>query len=148
MIHIRTERDFSEPGLIEAAARAALEHEAASPAADVTVVLAGDDELRELNQKYLGINEPTDVLAFPSKEQDPDSGGPYVGDVIISLPRAEEQAKAAGHALRVEVQLLVVHGVLHLLGYDHAEPEQKAKMWKVQAAILQQLGLGKIEIRD
>lgn len=148
MIHIRTERDFSEPGLIEAAARAALKHEAASPAAEVTVVLAGDDELRELNRKYLGINEPTDVLAFPSKEQDPDSGAAYVGDVIISLPRAEEQAKAAGHAARVEVQLLVVHGVLHLLGHDHAEAAGKRRMWKAQREILALLGVGEIEIRE
>jgi probable rRNA maturation factor len=64
------------------------------------------------------------------------------------VPRAEAQAEAAGHPLESEVQLLVVHGVLHLLGHDHAEPDEKARMWKAQAEILEGLGLGQIQIRD
>ena len=73
---------------------------------------------------------------------------PYLGDILISMPRASQQAAVAGHPLEAEVQLLVVHGVLHLLGYDHAEPEEKRRMWAAQADILSSLGLGNIEIRE
>jgi probable rRNA maturation factor len=64
------------------------------------------------------------------------------------MPRAQAQADAAGHLLEAEVQLLVVHGVLHLIGHDHAEAEEKARMWKAQAEILEKLGLGQIQIRE
>ena len=91
---------------------------------------------------------PTDVLSFPASETDPDTGASYIGDILISIPRAQAQADAAGHPLEAEVQLLVVHGVLHLLGYDHADAEEKALMWKAQAEILTGLGLGTIQIRE
>jgi probable rRNA maturation factor len=67
---------------------------------------------------------------------------------VISAPRAQAQAEAAGHPLEAELQLLVVHGVLHLLGHDHARPEEKARMWKAQAEALESLGLGHIQIRE
>ena len=75
---------------------------------------------------YLGIDGPTDVLSFPASEMDPETGVHYIGDILISIPRAQAQADAAGHPLEAEVQLLVVHGVLHLLGHDHAQAEEKA----------------------
>jgi probable rRNA maturation factor len=68
----------------------------------------------------------------------------YLGDIIISLPYAARQAAAAGHKTESELQLLAVHGTLHLLGYDHAIPEEKAAMWDAQTAALTQLGLGHI----
>jgi len=132
--------------LIERAAQAALAHESAE--GDISVVLADNPRLRELNREYLGIDAPTDVLSFPASETDPETGAHYLGDILISVPRAEEQAQSAGHALEAEVQLLVVHGVLHLLGYDHAEAKEKAKMWKAQAEILGSLGLGKVQIHE
>jgi probable rRNA maturation factor len=104
--------------------------------------------LQELNRDYLGIDAPTDVLSFPASETDPETGARYLGDILISVPRAQSQAEAAGHALESEVQLLVVHGVLHLLGHDHAKPEEKRRMWKAQAEILESLGLGDIQIRE
>jgi probable rRNA maturation factor len=79
---------------------------------------------------------------------DPETGARYIGDILISIPRAQAQADAAGHPLEAEVQLLVVHGVLHLIGHDHAEAEDKARMWKAQTEILKQLGLGQIQIRE
>jgi probable rRNA maturation factor len=88
------------------------------------------------------------VLSFPASETDPETGARYLGDILISLPRAQTQADAAGHSLEAEVQLLVVHGVLHLIGHDHAETEEKARMWKAQAEILENLGLGQIQIRE
>ncbi|HSL27753.1 MAG TPA: rRNA maturation RNase YbeY [Anaerolineales bacterium] len=147
MIHIETEFAFPE-NLIEQAARAALEHEAQSSDAELSIVLTDDIRLQQLNREYLGIDSPTDVLSFPSNETDPETDARYIGDILISIPRARAQAEAAGHAPEAEVQLLVVHGVLHLLGYDHAEAEEKARMWTAQSEVLQQLGLGTIQIRE
>ncbi len=131
---------------IQRAARLALEHESAQ--GDVSVVLSDDEHVRALNRDFLGIDAATDVLSFPAAETDPQSGRRYLGDIIISVPRASEQARAAGHSLAAEVQLLVVHGVLHLLGYDHAKVAEKSRMWAAQAAILDTLGIGDIEIRE
>jgi len=108
--------------------------------ADLTLLLTGDDQIQELNHQFLGIDAPTDVLSFPAEEFDPDSGLLYLGDIILSYPRALNQAAESGHPVQDELQLLVVHGVLHLLGYDHAEPAGKAEMWALQADVLRQLG--------
>jgi probable rRNA maturation factor len=87
----------------------------------------------------MGIDAPTDVLSFPADLVDPDTRRRYLGDVIISLPRAEAQASENGQSLQDEVLLLAVHGVLHLLGHDHAEPEEKERMWAAQEAVLSHL---------
>ena len=147
MIHIESGFPFPH-NLLEQAAYAALEHEAESRDAELSIVLTDNAHLQELNLNYLGIDAPTDVLSFPASETDPESGARYIGDILISIPRAQSQADAAGHPLESEVQLLVVHGVLHLLGYDHAEPDDKARMWNAQAEILGTLGLGNIQIRE
>jgi probable rRNA maturation factor len=107
----------------------------------LTLVITGDEHIQALNRQYRAIDAPTDVLAFADEETTqafvtaPDEAA-YLGDVIISCPRAEAQAQAAGHPLETELQLLVVHGVLHLLGHDHATPAQKRKMWAAQTEIL------------
>lgn len=147
MIHIETEILFPED-LLENAARLTLEHESESLAADLSIILTDDARLHELNLNYLGVDAPTDVLSFPASETDPDTGARYLGDILISVPRAEIQASAAGHPLEAELQLLIVHGVLHLLGHDHARTKDKARMWKAQAEILKGLGLGHIQIRE
>jgi probable rRNA maturation factor len=147
MIHTETEFPFPED-LLERAAQTALEHESQSLDSDLSIILTNDARLHELNLTYLGVDAPTDVLSFPASETDPQSGARYIGDILISIPRAQAQAEAAGHALEAEVQLLVVHGVLHLLGHDHAEPNEKARMWKAQSEILKKLGLSHIEIRE
>jgi len=149
MINIESEFDFPST-LIERAARAALTHHASRESLDVdlSIVLTDDARLHQLNRDYLGIDAPTDVLSFPASESDPETGARYLGDILISIPRAQEQATAAGHALESEVQLLVVHGALHLLGHDHAEAKEKKKMWKAQGEILESLGLGEITIRE
>ena len=147
MIHI--ESDFPVPeDLFERAAHAALTHQAVSLEAELTIVLTDDVRLQELNRDYLGLDAPTDVLSFPASETDPETGARYIGDILVSVPRAQAQADAAGHPLKSELQLLVVHGVLHLLGHDHAQAEEKARMWKAQAEILERLGLGHIQIRE
>ena len=106
------------------------------PEATVTVVtLTGDEHLREYNRRYRGLDEPTDVLAFAAREQPtdqrfqaPPGTEDWLGDIVISLPRARRQAREAGHPIDDEVRLLAVHGLLHLLGYDHAEPAEEATM--------------------
>ena len=147
MIHIESETSFPQD-LLERAAKTALEHEMQSLASELSIILTDDARLHELNLNYLGVDAPTDVLSFPASETDPETGARYIGDILISIPRAEIQAQAAGHTLEAEVQLLVVHGVLHLIGHDHAEAEEKTRMWKAQAEILERLGLGQIQIRE
>jgi len=147
MITIESKYDFPAP-LIERAARAALKHQGASPRANLSIVLTDNRRLRTLNRDYLGIDAPTDVLSFPASESDPVTGARYLGDIIISIPYARNGAKQAGNSLEAELQLLVVHGVLHLLGHDHAKPKEKSKMWKAQRKILIDLGLGDVIIRE
>jgi probable rRNA maturation factor len=129
-----------DPVILERAALQVLEHAGADPNAEATIVLSDDAQLQDLNRQFLDIDAPTDVLSFPGGETDPDSQALYLGDVIISLSRARAQAAAGGYALQDELQLLVVHGVLHLLGHDHAEEGEKAVMWAAQAEILESLG--------
>lgn len=127
---------------LEHAAITTLEHQVKTLNVDLSIVVEDDAHLQDLNLTFLGIDTPTDVLSFPSGEQnvDPETGRPYLGDIIISFPRAEEQAAASGHTVLAELQLLVVHGTLHLLGHDHAEPEEKSVMWSAQQEILHQIG--------
>jgi probable rRNA maturation factor len=124
--------------VFENAAHAALEHQNALDG-DLTILLTDDVQVQELNRTYLEEDAPTDVLSFPAGYTDPDTDSPYLGDVIISYPRAGEQAKAGGHPIHHELGLLVVHGVLHLLGYDHIGDEEKALMWAAQGEILARL---------
>lgn len=149
MIHIEVnpslQTDLSA-NMLEHAAQAVLTQQSAE--GDLTIVLTDDAQLRDLNRDYLGIDAPTDVLSFPASETDPETTRRYLGDILISVPRAEEQARTAGHPLEAEAQLLAVHGTLHLLGYDHAEADDKARMWKAQAEVLERLGLSEIEVRE
>jgi probable rRNA maturation factor len=156
MINIDNQQDFLESTLLQRAARLTLEISTPlnpdlgpdSVDADMTIVLTDDAQLHELNREFLGVDAPTDVLSFPASESDPETGTPYLGDILISIPRAAQQAQAAGHTVEAEVQLLVVHGTLHLMGYDHAEAEEKAPMWSAQAEVLSRLGLSYIKIQD
>ncbi len=144
MIHIQIEEPFESllsPEPLERAALAVLAQQGYDLAAELSVVIDSDEKLRQLNRDFLGIDAPTDVLSFPSDEFDPDEQADYIGDIIISYPRALTQAQAAGHPVLNEIQLLVVHGVLHLLGHDHAEPEEKSRMWQAQAEVLSSMGV-------
>jgi probable rRNA maturation factor len=118
------------------------------PSANMTIVLTDDRQLHELNHDFLDVDSPTDVLSFPSLETDPETNELYLGDILISIPRAKQQAEVAGHPLEAEVQLLTVHGTLHLLGYDHASDEEKNIMWNEQAKVLERLGLSRIKIQE
>lgn len=115
---------------------------------EVSVSIVTNERIRELNRCYRGIDRPTDVLSFALEEAGDDEpeirgeGLPRVlGDIIISLPKAKEQAEAYGHSLERELGFLAVHGFLHLLGYDHMEPEDEKKMFTRQREILNEFGL-------
>jgi probable rRNA maturation factor len=111
---------------------------------EVTVVITTDEAVAELNRQYRRTDGPTDVLSFPAQDaapgfvSAPEIAG-YLGDIIIALPFTERQAAALGRPLAAELRLLTVHGTMHLLGYDHAGPEEEAEMWARQEAILARL---------
>jgi probable rRNA maturation factor len=156
MIHIDNQQDFLDSPLLERAAQYTLDmipslHADLPPvlsSANMTIVLTDDRQLHELNHDFLDVDSPTDVLSFPSLETDPETNELYLGDILISIPRAKQQAEVAGHPLEAEVQLLTVHGTLHLLGYDHASDEEKNIMWNEQAKVLERLGLSRIKIQE
>lgn len=125
--------------ILQNAAEAALRQTGAG-ACEVTVALVDEAEMRQLNKRYAGTDEATDVLSFESGADDPASGLTILGDVAICLPLARSQAERAGHPVQAELALLTVHGVLHLLGFDHAEPADRRRMWERQTAILGELG--------
>ena len=147
MIFISVSDPFKEnvdEVLINATALAALAHQSIYPEeVDLSVVIEDNASLQDLNRDYRKIDAPTDVLSFSLNEKDPETNRFYLGDVIISFQKAQEQAAKAGHTVMAELELLTVHGVLHLLGHDHAEPKEKEKMWAAQEDILQAL---KVEI--
>ncbi|KPK94725.1 MAG: hypothetical protein AMJ88_03170 [Anaerolineae bacterium SM23_ 63] len=116
-----------------------LSHEGVPPG-ELTIVLTDEDTIHKLNKQYRGHNSSTDVLSFADGSLDPDSKGVYYGDVIIAVPIAKTQAKIAGHTLEAELALLTVHGILHLLGYDHTNPDERDHMWAVKQTILAKHG--------
>lgn len=108
---------------------------------EISIVVCDDDFIQKLNQQYRGVDRPTDVLSFPSDEIDPETNTRYLGDIILSLPRATSQAIEANHSVIDEVSMLAIHGVLHLLGFDHQTKEDKIAMWEKQDHYLQTLGI-------
>ncbi len=121
--------------------KSVLEQEGQPSDAGVTVVITDDARIHEMNRSFRGVDRPTDVLAFAMCEGSsfvtPDALPPYLGDVIVSYPRAQAQAADQGHPVGDELALLVVHGCLHLLDYDHADDKARRRMWARQKEILQ-----------
>jgi probable rRNA maturation factor len=135
-----------EQANLRKAARAAFKSAGGQGASALTVMVTGDVQVQELNRVYRDVDAPTDVLAFGEVGEANDFIPPpgetqYWGDIIISYPRAMEQAATYGHPLQEELSLLVVHGALHLMGYDHEQADDKEKMWGAQRAALFQLGV-------
>lgn len=108
---------------------------------EISVLLTDDSRMTELNREYRGIDAPTDVLAFPQHEGKNTElmNLNVLGDVVVSLETAERQAITEKHSLAEEVAFLTVHGVLHLLGYDHQTQEEATVMFEKQDTILQDL---------
>ena len=131
--------------LIASVARYALDAMRVSPAAELCVTAVGVDAMAELHERWMDEPGPTDVMSFPMDElieesrrpDAPDMGPALLGDIVLCPEFARKQARSAGHSLADELHLLTVHGVLHLLGYDHAEPEEEAEMFGLQARLLE-----------
>ena len=130
--------DVDEARLQEAAALVLARHEG-NTESDVTIAITDDESITELNRQYRDVEGPTDVLSFPMDAMPGDV--PYLGDLVIAYPYASAQATREGHTLDDSLTLLVVHGMLHLLGYDHDTPERRADMWTAQEAALIALGI-------
>ena len=149
------EGELSQPlrNLLERAAKAVALTEDTSIPCCAALLLMDDEQMREANRSARGIDESTDVLSFPAvsfpkgrtarelpellrREWDVQEGCCYIGDILISLPRAHEQAAAYGHSFGRELSYLLVHGLFHLLGYDHLEDEDKRRMRQVEESAL------------
>jgi probable rRNA maturation factor len=140
-IHIAEQFDDAvDTAALENAVLATLAEQNPLEEVNLSVVIQDDQQLHALNLEFLGVDSPTDVLSFFEDELDPETGERYLGDVIISYPQAEKQGASAGHSTASELDLLVVHGVLHLMGYDHSTDEEKEKMWEIQKKVLLKLG--------
>lgn len=120
----------------------------------VSVTLTDLKHIQEMNQTYRNVDKPTDVLSFPMFEKEelecilqnqPSEVEDVLGDIIISLPKVEEQAKEYGHSFQRELAYMLVHGFYHLMGYDHIEEEDKKKMRPKEEAILNQLKITRQE---
>ncbi len=127
--------DAVDRAWVRRSVRAALSVASFERPAELSLVVAGDETVHALNAQHRGIDRTTDVLAFPLAESRDDVAfasplgeAVHLGDVVVSLPRAREQAADHGHSLETELALLVVHGVLHLLGYDHENDEDETQM--------------------
>lgn len=136
-MHVEDEfRTLVDRAWVRKIVRQVLKAEKVTPPYDLGLVFTDIERVRQLNRDYRGVNQPTDVLAFymrPQKGSDssfanPPDGVAHLGDVIISYPQALAQAREQGHSVQRELALLVIHGVLHLLGYDHEEPQEAKKM--------------------
>ncbi len=136
--------------LIREAVEATLDFEDYRNVCEVSVTFTDNEGIRELNNKFRQIDRPTDVLSFPLFDFDGDSDEPPVddimnmlGDIVISLEKAQEQAEEFGHSFEREVAFLCVHSMLHLLGYDHETSEEDDKNMRArQSEIMNIIGLG------
>ncbi len=118
--------------------------------AEVSVTLTDNEHIHKLNREYRGVDRPTDVLSFALTESDEPTveGGPeteILGDLVLSVERVAAQAKEYGHSLRREAAFLTVHGMLHLLGYDHIEDEDREEMEAEQRNVMDALGISREE---
>lgn len=138
--------------MIKKAARAALGAEGIAISTVISVLLTDDEGMRRINLEFRGVDKPTDVLSFPQNEFAPGGFDPGIaekdretdaillGDIAISLPRARAQGEAYGHGPEHEIMYLTVHGVLHLLGYDHLdEGEMKKQMREREKSVMSAL---------
>ena len=143
--------------IIEEIVEAALDYENCPYEAEVNVVLTDNQCVREINREYRGIDSPTDVLSFPMVEYEtpsdfrhveemfadcfnPETGELMLGDIMISVDKAEEQADLYGHSLESELAFLTAHSMLHLFGYDHMDEAERAVMERKQEEILENRG--------
>jgi probable rRNA maturation factor len=138
-------RGLVDGGGVRKIVRQILKAEGVAPPYEVSLVFTDSETVKQLNRDYREVDEPTDVLAFCMLPQKgvgdsfayPPDGVTHLGEVIISCPQALEQARGQGHSPKRELALLIIHGILHLLGYDHEEPEEESKMREKERQLLE-----------
>ncbi|MBI4320662.1 MAG: rRNA maturation RNase YbeY [Chloroflexi bacterium] len=137
--------DQIDVAMLRGIVQTALATEGISRRVELSLVITDDDTIRHLNATYRGTDEATDVLSFPLTDRtgpgkpqfvSPPDEVLYLGDVVVSFPRAVEQAREYGHSLRRELAYLIVHGVFHLLGYDHETEQERRRMRDKEEAAL------------
>lgn len=142
-IDIQNDTDYPiDETRLREAVQTVLAQQDADPDSAISVVFGDDAHITALNQQFRDIDAPTDVLSFPAEPLPDELRGdepPYLGDLVIAYPYALAQAEREGHAPGDSFALLVIHGTLHLLGYDHDTPENRAVMWAAQEKALRQL---------
>jgi len=145
-IHVEEKfRGVVDENWVRKIAQTVLKAEGVVPPYEVSLVFTDSEMVKQLNRNYRGVDEPTDVLAFYMLPQDeagssfalPPDGVTRLGEVIISYPQAVTQAREQGHSHERELALLIIHGILHLLGYDHEEPEEESKMRERERELLE-----------
>lgn len=144
-INVEVDKKFAgclKPKLLKSIIAKVLTSMRAGENTEVSLVIAGQQQIHALNKAYLEEDRPTDVLSFPMIEKSrgvfvtPPDGMIHLGDVIVSFPQAVLQAEQHGHPVEREITILLVHGMLHLLGYDHAATADKKIMWDKQDELM------------
>jgi probable rRNA maturation factor len=142
-VDVQTDAAFSVSEVaLRRAAGEVLRQQDAPADSGLSLVITDEATVHALNAQFRGVDAPTDVLSFPADAPKVPEAAPYpyLGDVIIAYPRAAAQAQQAGHSVEAELLLLTVHGVLHLLGFDHDTDAARAAMWAAQDAALEAIG--------
>ena len=145
-LEIAVEVTTFDPSLLRPLAERVMRGEAVAARSTLAILVTGDEQVRELNHEFLGNDEPTDVLSFPDSDDDEfiskAGGAPHLGDIAIALPTATRQALQVGHPLDSELAHLLVHGILHLRGYDHVDnPPEEKRMREREEHYLHELGV-------
>ena len=107
------------------------------PDVEITIIIVSNEKIRKLNKKHMNSNNETDVLSFNLGYHDPESDLEYLGDIVISGEKADEQAREFGHTVEKEMAILITHGILHLIGYEDQNIDDKTVMFKIQDLIIQ-----------
>ena len=143
--------DSPEAGWLQSVAEQVLVIQEAGSGVEMGLVIASQERMQELNRTYRGKDEPTDVLAFSAREEagadfppfvQPPDGVIHLGEVIVSYPQAIEQAEEHQHSIKKEIAILIIHGALHLLGYEHDEPEMESDMRAREVEIMKHVERG------
>src|SRR3954468_24620507 len=144
--------DVSEEELVSVA-RFVIKKMKVHPAAELSMVLLDSAAMADLHMRWMDLPGPTDVMSFPMDELEPggrpdapDPGPSMLGDIVLCPQFAAGQAAAAGHSLGHELALLTIHGMLHLLGYDHAEPDEEKEMFGLQGQLLEEWVTDQVEV--
>ena len=148
-IFIKNEQDKVEvtsdmKKLIVLSIAEALKYEEVEEKCEVSVTFCDNEEIHVLNREYRGVDRPTDVLSFPIFDEDDMGGKVVLGDIVLSLEKAQTQAEEYGHSFEREIAFLCVHSMLHLLGYDHEEGKaEESEMFSRQKEILCNMGIAR-----